>query len=399
MADIDKIYRIALENAARIRDLKRRFLFGQLKENLSSGREKQPVILLSGLRGVGKTTIMLQLFSELKDCFYLSADSMLVRESSLYNMAEEVFRNGSRFLFIDEIHKYPRWIEEIKSIYDDFDLRVVASGSSTAALKKGGISLGRRAENVSLAPLSFGEFYYLREGQALTASIDEAVDKRLAIGWLAEHRSVERYYREYMASGGFPGEHNDHIFRTVRKMIYEDALAEFSLTENKVDVCERLLGFLSLSKPGEFSYTSFSSMSGYSKSTVFEGVILLTELDILRTVEEQSPKSKAKRSIKLLFSHPNLRSAFAAQLMKEAEVGAMREEYFVFHMSELGFPLFLPPKGRKTPDYCATMNGKNIIFEISGPSKGAGQLRGVDGKVIDDINLMVLGFVQKIDRK
>ncbi|MBI5228245.1 ATP-binding protein [Candidatus Micrarchaeota archaeon] len=407
MIDLDRIYRIALENAALAKDYRKRFAYEKLKNILaSSGKEKtkKQIILISGLRGIGKSTIMLQLFSSLEQAFYFSADSVLVKTEKLYHVVEQIYRQGYRTIFIDEIHKYHNYLEELKNIYDSFDAQIVASGSSTASIKKGSVALGRRAADIVLSPLTFGEFFYLREGTAYSAGINDAIDKKNAIKWLAGHPQADRYYREYLAVGGFPIKINEKaaIFKLIKKMIYEDALAEFNLSENKVDLAEKLLSFLSLSKLGEFSYNSFSSISGYAKSSVYEAVYMLKELDLLKIMEVDNPKSHAKATIKLLFSHPNLRAAFAEQLMKEADIGSLREEYFVFHMAALGIPLFIPKKMKKTPDYEVMLDNKKALFEIGGESKTKKQLMGKDGFVIGDEQLIVLGFVnnvQKTDQK
>ena len=402
MADLDKLYRIALDNAAAAKGYKRRYAYADLKAQLDLPSEGKKIIsILSGLRGTGKTTLMLQLFGECEDAFYFSADSIYARTSSVYAIVEQAIRQGYKTIFIDEIHKYPRWVDELKNIYDDFSIRLMCSGSSTAALKKGSIVLGRRALDATLHPLSLGEYIYLREGERYEASLDAAMDKRRSLAWLSEHPKAEKHYQDYMRLGGFPAALSEKasVYKLVEKMIYEDALAEFSLSEKKIDVMERLLGFLSLSRPGEFSYTSFSSMSGHAKSSVYEAVHLLSDLGLLRVVEEQTPKSKAKMTIKILFSHPNLRTAFAQELMKEAEVGALREEYFLFHMGVLGFPLFIPKGMRKNPDYESILFGKNMLFEVGGPSKSGKQFSGRPGIVMDDEKLIVLGFVQKTDQK
>ena len=400
MAEIDKLYRIAVENAAQVSSYKRRFAYEKLRELLDEKAQgKKPAILISGLRGIGKTTLMLQLFNDVKGAFYFSADSIIVKTSTIYNLVEEAYRQGYSSIFIDEIHKYPRWIEELKNIYDDFNVRIIASGSSTAAIKKGSIILGRRALDFPLSLLTLREFFYLKENEDYAATMDDVMDRKAVIRWLATHPKAEKYYKEYLSVGGFPIAESGAIFKLIKRMIYEDALAEFSLTKNKVDVSERLLGFLSLSKPGEFSYTSFSSMSGYAKSTIYEVVEMLKELGLLRSVGEKTPKTEAKGSMKLLFSHPNLRAAFADQLMKEPEIGALREEYFLFHMANLGYPTSLPKKMKKNPDYNVKIDNSELLFEIGGASKTAKQLGGREGIVLDDEALVVLGFVQRIDQK
>lgn len=402
--DIDSLYRIALENANRAKDYRKRYAHAGLSGLLSrlhASRQKKPCVLIPGIRGIGKTTLMLQLFSGFQDAFYFTADSLLVKSTTLYALSEQIYRAGHKTIFIDEIHRYPNWAAELKNIYDAFDVQIVASGSSTAAIKKGSISLGRRAYELPLNPLSFGEYVYLQEGKHYEARINDILNKRASIQWLAGHPIVEKHYNNYLLTGGFPFriEERGSLFSLVKKMIYEDALTEFNLSEAKVDVAERILGFLAASKLGEFSYTSFSSTSGYSKSTVYEAARLLVELELLRVVAGSTPKAKANETVKLMFSHPNLRAAFAEQLMAQPDLGALREEYFVFHMASLNVPVFLPKKMKKNPDYEIVLSGKRMLFEIGSASKTQKQLRGPEGAVLDDIGLIVLGFVQKTDQK
>ncbi len=399
--DIDKLYRIALENSAAVKEWKKRSLYDELKKKLEAGGHKKPAILISGIRGVGKTTLMLQLFAEGHDTFYYSADSIAVKSTTIYSLVEQAYRAGYKNIFIDEIHKYPQWVEELKNIYDDFNAQIIASGSSVASIKKGSVLLGRRALDIPLHPLTFGEFLYFREGQYFQAAMEDVLDKKKMIRWLAEHPQVEKYYKEYLSIGGFPlkMEEKGAIFRLIRRMIYEDAIAEFSLTKIKVDAIEKLLSFLASSTPGEFSYTSFSSMSGYGKSTIYEAVQLLKELGIITTISEKTPKAKAKSTIKLLFAHPNLRVAFAEQLMQEPGTGALREEYFVFHAIQSGFPVFIPKAMKKAPDYEVAVGNRKLLFEIGGKSKTRAQLEGREGLAMNDEALMVLGFVQKTVQK
>ncbi len=403
VVDLDKLYRLALENATLVKEWKKRFLYEELKKKLQTAPSegKKQAILISGIRGVGKTTLLLQLFHEEKNAFYFSADSMTVKFTTLYALIEQAYRSGYRLLFIDEIHTYSGWEEELKSIYDDFNLQIVASGSSVASIRKGAITLGRRALDIPLHPLTFGEFFYLREGMHFTAELEDIFDKKRVLKWLVEHPYVEKYYKEYLSVGGFPLriEEKGAIFSLIKRMIYEDAVAEFSLSKNKVDIVDRLLSFLAISEPGEFSYTSFSSMSGYGKSTIYEALAMLKELELITIIEEATPKAKAKATIKILFAHPNLRIAFADQLMQEAKIGALREEFFLFHMKRLGFSPRLPKGLKKSPDYEVQLKNKKLLFEIGGAAKTNKQLEGREGVVLSDEHLLVLGFVQNTDQK
>lgn len=56
------------------------------------------------------------------------------------------YNNGGKYLFIDEIHKYPLWSKEVKMMYDYFPhLQIVFTGSSILDIYKGSDDLSRRA--------------------------------------------------------------------------------------------------------------------------------------------------------------------------------------------------------------------------------------------------------------
>jgi len=74
---------------------------------------------------VGKTTLMLQYIKENlakeQKAFYFSADSVYFRQSTLLEFVNDLYNlEGHRFFFIDEIHKYANWHQELKNLYDAF---------------------------------------------------------------------------------------------------------------------------------------------------------------------------------------------------------------------------------------------------------------------------------------
>ena len=96
---------------------------------------------LVGPRGVGKTTLFLQHIKEhhsTDDTLYVSAEHMYFANHSLYGLAEEFFKNGGKYLFIDEVHKYEGWSRELKLMYDSLPgLHVYFTGSSVLDIEKG----------------------------------------------------------------------------------------------------------------------------------------------------------------------------------------------------------------------------------------------------------------------
>ena len=80
----------------------------------------EKLIGIIGSRGVGKTTFILQYLKELdmplyKKLYFL-ADHFQAIKYSLYEIAEEFYKQGGEVLAIDEIHKYPNFEMELKYI-------------------------------------------------------------------------------------------------------------------------------------------------------------------------------------------------------------------------------------------------------------------------------------------
>ena len=65
-----------------------------------------------GARGTGKTTLILQhikLNRPLNETLYVNADDFYFAGNKLLDLASTFWINGGKFLYIDEIHKYPQW--------------------------------------------------------------------------------------------------------------------------------------------------------------------------------------------------------------------------------------------------------------------------------------------------
>ncbi len=92
------------------------------------------MIGIVGARGVGKTTMILQFIKQELDtrtALYVSADDLYFTNHKLIDLANDFYKNAGEHLFIDEIHKYKNWSQELKNIYDAFpSLKVIFTGSS-----------------------------------------------------------------------------------------------------------------------------------------------------------------------------------------------------------------------------------------------------------------------------
>jgi predicted AAA+ superfamily ATPase len=117
------------------------------------------MIGLTGPRGVGKTTLVLQHIKEklnLNDSLYVTAEDFYFASHRLLDLADAFVKMGGKYLFIDEIHKYKDWSKEFNLIYDYHSkLDIVFTGSSVLDINKGASDSSPRAVMYQMQGFSF----------------------------------------------------------------------------------------------------------------------------------------------------------------------------------------------------------------------------------------------------
>jgi hypothetical protein len=125
-----------------------RYLAQQIQKDLS-----KKMVFVSGPRQVGKTTLALSLLQDKSG--YLNWDTDDGRRAILSNQ----FPDAPRLVF-DEIHKFARWRNYLKGIYDQTSRKfeILVTGSARLDLFRRGVdSLQGRYHHLTLFPLSFAE--------------------------------------------------------------------------------------------------------------------------------------------------------------------------------------------------------------------------------------------------
>src|SRR3989337_291169 len=158
-------------------------------------------VIISGLRRVGKSTLLAQLAHRLgKDVFYylnFEDDRLLGFQASdineLYLVLLELF--GERRVFIlDEVQNIPDW-ERFVRRFMDMGFKFYITGSNASLLSKElGTRLTGRYVPIELLPFSFREFLQFR-GEAVPNL------KRMTT---ADHARLQNSLQAYLESGGIP---------------------------------------------------------------------------------------------------------------------------------------------------------------------------------------------------
>ena len=135
-------------------------------------------LAISGLRGTGKTTLLAQLYCELRipkeRKLFISADHIVQLLSSSINEVLDVYEDvlgtallSARepiFLFVDEVQYDPKWAIALKSVYDRAkNVFILTTGSSALEINSNP-DTARRVICETLLPMTFPEYEKIRNG-------------------------------------------------------------------------------------------------------------------------------------------------------------------------------------------------------------------------------------------
>ena len=353
----------------------------------------QRLVILTGARGTGKTTMVLQhyikRYRDVKKCLYMSADNPLVLKSGIYQTAREYFKYYGDCLIVDEIHKQKNWSVDIKALYDAYpDKKFICLGSSTLNIKSEKGDLSRRALSYSLTPLSFREYLHLKyqtDQPVFSFSQILADHEHLAGRLVQAHKNILNDFNEFLMNGSFPfflnntvGEYFNMLANVIDKVIYEDISTLKTLKAFSSLKLKKLLAFIALSKIPLFNIESLKTEIGVAKDTLYEYFDLLDRADLVNIVRTASSNMRAFKNSKILFKSPNIYYAIALEFWKsEADKGNLRESFFSSQVKPR-YKIFSSPR----TDFVVHQGKTAYEAEVGGKSKKKRQIKGLENAFI-----------------
>lgn len=350
---------------------------------------------LIGPRGTGKTTMMLQYIrdqiADKDECIYVSADNMYFSGNPLLDFVHTLYDDyGVRYFFIDEIHKYPNWNQELKNIYDSFpDVFTVFSGSSSMDLVKGAYDLSRRGIIFHMHGMSFREYLRFKGIVDIPpVSLEKILEQRESVeNNVAGIKKIKGYFKNYLGMGYYPfvleGEsgYNQKVLRMIEKTVFEDISNFYKLKTENLPNFKKIMAYVSTIPPGDLNRNNIAKHIGLDNKTVANYLSILKESGLIELVREKGSGSHLlKTTEKIFLDNPDLYHAVSNEVGFSPKTGTLREIFFLKMMRNAGH----------IPCYSKTGNFEvnNIIFEIGGKNKGRKQLKQVRGRsfvVKDDI--------------
>lgn len=349
------------------------------------------LIGITGARGTGKTTLMLQYlrkrFGSGTDALYVTLDDFYFSRNRLFDLAEEFQITGGRQLFIDEVHKYPHWTVEIKNIYDTFpDLKIIFSGSSAIELHKAEADLSRRAAMYHLHELSFREYLELKENMLFEKlSLQEVLQQHAEIcRMIIQKIKPVKHLRSYLESGAYPffkevkGKFNERLASTVNVMIENDLYSIENLNYSTVVKLRKLISLIADSVPFKPNISELSRKTELSRDVLLHLLALLEDSGLLNLVRQSGAPSSYLSKPEKIYLH-NSALLYALTLKSNPDMGTVRETFFLNQVS-LNHLVTIPSSGDFLVD-------DQFLFEIGGKNKSSGQITGTKNAFLvkDDV--------------
>jgi predicted AAA+ superfamily ATPase len=353
---------------------------------------KNRLICILGARGTGKTTTILQRLKMMEslpdESLYISLDDLYFSTHTLIETAEAFRQQGGKYLFIDEVHKYPGWAREIKNVYDFYkDLNLILTGSSIIEMLGLEVDLSRRARIYELNGLSFREFLaYNQNVIHPVVKLEDALKHHTEIAAGLNQIKPVKAFKEYVNFGYYPFFKEDpegyfiQLTQVVNLIIGYDLAFIQSVDKHQVRKIYQLLGILAAQVPFKPNITSLAHTLEMGRATLIQCLHYLEKAKLIQQVYlEGKGMGALEKPSKLLLDNPNL---FDALSSNPANEGSRRECFFVNQLRNTGHQVSLAKAG----DFI--VDGK-YIFEVGGAKKKFDQIAGLSNGYVaaDDIEI------------
>jgi len=357
-----------------------RFIFKEIENKVNHFLKKRGlnIILITGLRGTGKTTI-LKTIAKKYSGLYTSGDFLKTKSVEISDLTEISKAYDKKVVIIDEILYLSDWQIKLKIEADtNQNILYLISGSSAMQLNKISQDLSRRLDIYKLNPLSFREYLTLKNKITIDQKIDFSIflDKDqeklfLELSLIKQklpknlYSLYKSYYEDQLPFLLEEVNKKDKIRQLVEKVIYKDMPQIDNLYTEQLKNAEIIIKFLSSAE--KINYTSISNNLGVKRDMVVKIIDLLEKSELLYVVQDVVPTRELRSNKKILFSSPGIRMALN-EINESSVVGFSREDMFGLILKIAGIK-FAYNYNQDGYDYLV----KNIKFEI-GKNKTKNQI-------------------------
>lgn len=335
--------------------LTQRRLYHELKYYLDEFIKKpnqKKFFVIPGLRGVGKSTILYQLYDYLINTLEISSNQVLLLD--LENLKYEKNLNildyinvfikdinekyylteTPLFIFVDESQYDKKWDSVGKLVYDNHvNVFMIFTGSNALNLSYSA-DAARRLKKKPLYPLNFIEYLEIKHGIKLPDNLNETIYSLLLTGNIDKAIKIEKEiqlkisqgistninleWEKYIQYGNLPFGLNDKPLEVVQetldmtdRIIEKDFILHNPIKQKTKQACFPLIKQLAMRKPGKINYTSISDMLDIDSKTVKNIIKNLEKTELIFPVDAYgSPANREKSSFECYFLATQIKAAY-----------------------------------------------------------------------------------------
>lgn len=334
---------------------------------------------LMGPRGVGKSTLILQHIKskspeEQAKSLYVSADHSYFTTSTLIETANQFVREGGEWLYIDEVHKYEGWSQELKQIYDSHPgLHVFFTGSSILDIIDGEADLSRRAILFDMQGLSFREYLEMFHGiKTPIRSLEDILNGKTEIEGLQHPIPL---FNQYLREGYYPfskeGFFQQRLQQVIRLTMEVDIPQYANMSPATGKKLRRMLSIIASNVPYKPEATGLANEIKVSRNDIPTYLLYMEKAGMIGQLRDETGGMRGLgKTEKVYLDNTNIIYALSGE---NANIGNVRETFF-YNQTRLA----LDVTSSKVSDFSI---GK-YTFEIGGAKKSHRQIKDVANSFI-----------------
>jgi len=288
------------------------------------------IVILTGVRRSGKTTLLFQLISDLiknkgvnpRQILFVNFDEPDLAtidnpiKSVLDTYFQEVCNDSHAYLIFDEIQNIHGWEKWAKTIYDQKKHDLVISGSSSYLLEgKYAALISGRYLKINVFPLDFREY--------LVFNNLKGMNNKLSL--ISNKNKIMKLLKQYLTEGGFPRialEDNKSLIRDILRNYYESIVYKDILIMHDVrhtQVMRELIHYLYSNFTSLYSYKQLSDMLKVDFTTLKEYLGYLRESRMLfgMPIFSYSLKIQSRNNKKIYCIDNGLRNAVSFKFSED----------------------------------------------------------------------------------
>lgn len=345
--------------------------------------ETEKIVLVPGIRGIGKSTLLTQIYAiekflkpkdknllknigKLDERLYLDVSQLHVDQISLndfFNFYEEIKEfsfekpNKKILILLDEVHFDENWSLFLKTLFDrtkgHCDVLVIATGSSALQIKMTA-DLGRRADIWEFFPMKFNEYLILKYDKFPLPGLSDYLQDTLFNSSKANEvfeklkiksQAIRKFFIEsvppkseadFFESGSFPStvriENKQKSIEKIKSVI-DGIIAKdiITLKKFKTQTIAKISDLLYLLAQSDLiSYSKLKETLRIERIETLENLIevLITSGLLIKVKTYGKTYGSTRKTPKLLFITPSLRSAVLNNMYLAGIEGKKLEDYF-----------------------------------------------------------------------